>query len=135
MIRDHQGAVVAALSKKLKAPLGAIEMEAKAMEEAVNFARDMGIRDCLFKSDSLSVVNAMLRLTDPPLSIANVIAGTLSQLYKFREVKFSHVVRSGNKAAHTLAQVAKGVSGQNAWVEETPDCIEQLVTQDVLFCF
>ena len=62
------------------------------MEEAVNFAWDMGIRDCLFESDSLSVVNVMLRLTDPPSSIANVTAGTLSQLYKFREVKFSHVV-------------------------------------------
>ena len=105
------------------------------MEEAVNFAWDMGIRDCLFESDSLSVGNPMLRLTDPPTFIVNVIAGALSQLYKFREVKFSHVVRSGNKVAHMLAQVAKSVSGKNAWVEETPDCIEQLVTQDVLFCF
>ena len=78
VIRDHHGAVVAALSKKLKAPLGAIEVEAKAMEEAVNFVWDMGIRDCLFKSDSLTVVNAMLRLTDPPSSIANIIVGSLS---------------------------------------------------------
>ena len=135
VIRDHHGAVVVALSKKIKAPLAAVEVEAKAMEEAVNFAWDMGICDCLFESDSLSMVNAMLRLIDPPTFIVNVIAGALSQLYKFREVKFSHVVRSGNKIAHTLAQVAKSVSGQNAWVEETPDCIEQLVTQDVLFCF
>ena len=93
VIRDHHGVVVAALSKKLKAPLGAIEVEEKAMEEAINFAWDMGIRDCLFESDSLTVVNAMLCLTDPPSSIANIIAGSLSQLYKFREVNFSYVVR------------------------------------------
>ena len=133
VIRDHHGAVVAALSKKLKAPLGAIEVEAKAMEEAVSFAWEMGIRDCLFESDSLTVVNCMLRTYDPPSSITNIITGSLSQLYKFRDVHFSHVVRSGNMTAHTLAQFAVGVSDQIAWVEEIPDCIERLVSQDVLF--
>ena len=123
VIRDHH-----------KAVLGAIEVEAKAMEEAVNFTWDIGIRDCLFESDSLTVVNAMLCLTNPPSSIANIIAGSLSLPYKFQDVNFSHVVRSGNKAAHTLAQFARGVSDQNAWVEETPGCIEQLVSQDILFC-
>ena len=132
MIRDNHGAVVAALSKKLKAPLGAIVVEAKAMEKAVNFVWDMGIRDYLFKSDSLTVVNAMLRLTEPPSSIANVITGSLSQLYRFREVNFHHVGRSGNKAAHTLAQFAKSMSDQTASVEEIPGCIERLVSQDVM---
>ena len=52
VIWDHQGVVVAALSKKLKVPLGALEMEAKAMEEVVEFAWNMGIRDCVFESDA-----------------------------------------------------------------------------------
>lgn len=73
IIRDHHGAVVAALSKKLSAPLGALEVEAKTMEEAVTFAWDMGIRDCIFESDALTIINAMLRLTDPPSSIDNNI--------------------------------------------------------------
>ena len=77
----------------------------------------------------------MLRLTEPPSSIANIITGSLSQLYKFRDVNFSHVVRSGNKTAHTLAQFAIGVSDQNAWVEEILGCIESLVSQDVMFRF
>lgn len=103
VIRDHHDLVVAALSKKLKAPLGALEVEAKAMEEAVNFSWDMGIRVCIFESDALTVVTAMLRLTDPPSAIANNISGSLSQLFKFRSVHFSHVPRFGNKVAHTLA--------------------------------
>lgn len=133
VVQDHHGVVVAALSKKLKAPLGALEVEAKAMEEAVNFAWDMGIRVCIFESDALTVVNAMLRLTDPPSAVANNISGSLSQLFKFRSVRFSHVPRSGNKVAHTLAQSTKNVSDLHAWVEETPSCIESLVSQDVIF--
>ena len=83
VIRDHFGAVVAVVSKKLKAPLGALKVEAKAMEEAVTFAWDMGIRDCIFKSDSLTVVNAILRLTDPSSAIVNNIVGSLFHLFKF----------------------------------------------------
>ena len=92
----------------------------------------MGIRDCLFESDSLTVVNAMQRRTEVPASIVNVINGSLSQLYGFRDVKFSHVGRSGNKVAHTLAQFAKSVQDYYAWVEEVPVCIEGLVAQDVM---
>ncbi|XP_050259076.1 uncharacterized protein LOC126704086 [Quercus robur] len=132
VIRDHHGEVVAALSKRIKAPLGAVEIEAKAMEEGVRFAWEMGIRDCLFKSDSLTVVNAMQRRTEVPASIVNVINGSLSQLYGFRDVNFSHVGRSGNKVAHTLAQFAKSVQDYYAWVEEVPVCIEGLVVQDVM---
>nr|POF09754.1 hypothetical protein CFP56_21392 [Quercus suber] len=82
----------------------------------------------MFESDSLIVVNAMLRLTDLPSPIANNIAGSLSHLFKFRAVSFSHVPQSGNKVVNTLAQFARGLLGQNAWVEETLGCIEKLVS-------
>ena len=114
VIRDHHGVVMAALSKKLTAPLGALETKAKAMEEAVEFAWNMGIRDCVFESDAQIVTNAMLRLTDAPSSIANIVAGAVSHLHKFRSVQFCHVPRTGNKVAHTLAQFARGVSSLHA---------------------
>ena len=50
LIRDGAGEVVAALSKKWKWPLGAIEAEAKALEARVGFAKDVGIRDADFES-------------------------------------------------------------------------------------
>ena len=133
VIRDHHGAVVATLSKKLSIPLGPLETEAKAMEEAVEFAWNMGIRDCVFESDAQIVTNAMLCLTDAPSSIANIVAGAVSHLHNFRSVQFCHVPRTGNKVAHTLAQFARGVSPLHAWVEETPSCIANLVAQDVMF--
>ena len=38
VIHDHEGRVVAALSKRLHYPLGPLEAEVKAIEEAMEFA-------------------------------------------------------------------------------------------------
>lgn len=40
------------MSKKLQVPLGPLEVEAKAMNEAIAFAWDMGIQEAFFKGDS-----------------------------------------------------------------------------------
>ena len=126
IIWDHHGAITAALSKKLLVPLGPLEVEARAMEEAIAFAWDMahmGIKECIFKSDVQVMVNVVRRLSDPPSQIANNITGSLSQLYRFRLVQFNHVPRSGNKVAHALVQYARDISNFQSWIEETPSFI------------
>ena len=44
IIRDHVGSVIATLSKHLPLPLGPLEAEAKALDEATIFALDTGQR-------------------------------------------------------------------------------------------
>ncbi|KAL0016523.1 hypothetical protein SO802_003592 [Lithocarpus litseifolius] len=44
LIRDEHGQIVAALSQKINAPLGALEVEAKAVEIALQFARDISVK-------------------------------------------------------------------------------------------
>lgn len=51
LIWDEQGQVVAALSQKIDAPLGALEVEAKAVEAGLHFARDVGISDFIMEGD------------------------------------------------------------------------------------
>ena len=46
--RDHDGQVIAAMSKKLWVPLGPLEVEAKAMEEGNIFAIDIGFQKVNF---------------------------------------------------------------------------------------
>lgn len=53
--RDDEGRVMAALSKKIKAPLGPVEVEAKDFELGLQFAKDVGIRDLILEGDSLIV--------------------------------------------------------------------------------
>ena len=49
LIRDYKGQVVAALSQRFFAPLGPLEVEAKATEAALIFARDVGIQNIIFE--------------------------------------------------------------------------------------
>ena len=43
IIRDGEGRVEAAIGKKIFAPSGAVEAEAKALEAGLLFAKDIGI--------------------------------------------------------------------------------------------
>ena len=55
VIYNQEGSVIATLSRHLPLPLGPIEAEAKAMDEAVLFAWDIEIRDTFFEGDSCSL--------------------------------------------------------------------------------
>ena len=69
VIRDEKGTVVATLSKVVNAPLGVVEIEAKATKAGVVFARDVGIREAKFEGDSLIVCKALQGGEGAPSSI------------------------------------------------------------------
>ena len=75
IIRDQGGLVAAALSKKVFCPLDHFEAEAKALEEVVDFAWDVGIRDVHFECDSKMIVDVVLGVSCPQASIYNIITG------------------------------------------------------------
>ena len=57
IIRDDKGRIEAAMSKKINAPLGAVEVEAMAYEIGLVFAKDIGIQD--FIIDGVNVYYVM----------------------------------------------------------------------------
>ena len=132
IIKDDAGDVVAALSKKWNYPLGAVEAEAKALEADVIFAKEVGIRDVEFETNSLEIYNAVHGLASSPSSVANVLAGLIKQASSFRQWKFSHTKQQGNVPAHILAQHAKFVEDYVAWLEECPSILEHVCAHDRL---
>ncbi|KAL0003498.1 hypothetical protein SO802_017279 [Lithocarpus litseifolius] len=133
LIRDEHGQIVAALSQKINAPLGALEVEAKAVEIALQFARDVSISDFIMEGDSLVIYNALCGHSPPPSSVASVISGALVFCGVFQQVDFSHIRRQGNKPAHLLAKHVLGIVDYVAWLEESPCFLTQALTHDVSF--
>ena len=83
VVRDREGSVVAALSKRMPLPLGPLEAKAKAMHEAVTFAKDVGLQDVIFETDSAILSTAQNDISMAPTSIDNVIQDTHHSLQAF----------------------------------------------------
>lgn len=52
--------VIGAMSKKFLLPFGPMEVEAKAVEKGLLFARDIGVLEIILEGDSLAVVNCSI---------------------------------------------------------------------------
>ncbi|KAK9991337.1 hypothetical protein SO802_026322 [Lithocarpus litseifolius] len=109
VVRDHEGSVLAALSKHLPLPLGPLEAEAKAMEESISFATDIGIQEAIFETDSLALLGALADMSTVLITIENCIGGIHLKLQNFRQPRVQHVRHERNKPAHTLEHYAKGI--------------------------
>ena len=99
----------------MNAPLGALEVEAKAFEVGLEFARDMGVHDFVLEGDSLVVYNAIGSST-PPSMIVPVIRGMLMSCGPLDRIDFSHVKRQCDRLAHLLAKHALGIADYLTWM-------------------
>ena len=132
VIRNDQGQIMGAMSKKLNIPLGAVEVEAKAFEEGLLLAGDLGLKKIILEGDAQIVTNALLGKCLPPSSIQMLIYGASRWKQWVPDWEVSFVRRSGNWAAHVLAQNAKFTNDCVVWVEDTPPMIQCQVHRDVL---
>lgn len=100
VIRDGQGLVMATLSKNIKQPLSPLEIKAKALEEGIPFAMDIGIQEFVLEGDSQVVINAIMGCSHPPSLIA-LVCSLLHELYR---VEVSQTRSDRNVPTHLLAK-------------------------------
>ena len=127
--------MVVAMRKKLQVPLETVAIEATAMENAINFTRDIGIQKVMFESDSLLICFVIQGKIEAPMAIANLISVTKGHLQYFHQAEVCHMRREGNKAAHGLTKHAQFVEDFVTWMEETPSIINSEVFSDVFQFF
>ena len=131
VIRNDRGLLMGALSKKLDLPLGALEVEAKAFEEGILLAGDLGLGNICLEGDAKLVTDALVGICPPPTSIHMIIRGIQRRSLTVQEWQVSHVSRAGNCVAHLMARNAKYVTDSVIWVEETPPIIACQLNKDV----
>ena len=90
--------------QKITGTVEAVAIKATIMENAVTFARDIGIQKVMFESDSLLICFAIRGKIEAPVAIANLISGTKEHLQYFHKAEVCHMQREGNKAAHGLTK-------------------------------
>ena len=133
VVRDHEGSMLATLSKCIPLPLGPLAAEAKAMEEAAHLARDIGLQEVIFETDSSIISGALTGSSTAPVTVEDIIRGIQHTLRDFRRTQILHVRRQGNVPAHTLAQHAKGIDTL-VWLEETHHVLKTLKKLCVSLC-
>ena len=132
VIRNEEGLLMGAMSKKVHFPLGAMEVEAMAMEERIQLARDLGLRDIDLESDAQTVVLAVGGIDPGLCSIQKIVEGVKQGLSAFSSWSCSHVRRQSNMAAHLMAKEAINVLECLIWVEDTPSIIVSQIHMDVI---
>ena len=75
--------MLAAFSKQIPLPLGPLEAKAKAMEEAIYFAKDIGLQDVIFETDSSTISGALNDTSTTLATIEDIIRGTHNSLHDF----------------------------------------------------
>ena len=126
---------MAAMSMKVKAPLGPLEVEAKAFEAGLQFAKDLGLQDFILERDSLNVYRALTGLSHAVAVVAPIVYGIIDSCHEVCNFRFPHVRRKGNTPTHVLTKHACGIVDFLVWMEENPCFLEQALNHDVISFF
>ena len=131
VIRNEGGLMMGSMSKRVELPLKALEAEARAVQEGVQLAWELGLREIIVEGDAQVVIKALQNFETCPWPIQKVVEGSLLSLSCFKAWIASRVSKNGNEVAHLISKMAKTLSDCKIWVEDTPPIIADQVLKDV----
>jgi ribonuclease HI len=132
IVRDHCGMVCAAKSEVIQMLHEPGAGEAWGALRATEFCVEMGFFDIILEGDSLTVVKAIGDAEASMRPFGQIVEDIKEVLGSLRSWLICHVKRDANQAAHGLAKNATVTSMEQNWIEETPNCISDIVKLELL---
>ena len=120
IIRDRKGLVMASMAARISQQLQPVEIEALAANKALEFAREMDIKDAVLEGDSLLVMKALNFKNTGLAPFGLLLQDSLDISSRFSKLSYSHTEREGNTIAHNLAQLAFNLTNCVIWMEDIP---------------
>uniref|UniRef100_A0A803PC81 RNase H type-1 domain-containing protein n=1 Tax=Cannabis sativa TaxID=3483 RepID=A0A803PC81_CANSA len=131
VVRNSTGQVIAALSMPIIRKFSSHEMEAKAIFLSLVWASQWELQIGHVEIDALMVTNALYGRTNSIAAFNDLIIDISCLLSFLWGVSISHVKRTANMAAHTLARYALGLDETCYWMESFPPSLYSVVVNDL----
>ena len=132
VIRNSEGLVMALLSQFVSLPYFVIKVETLAARRALELAVEIGIDKVILEGDSVVLMQNLKTGTNSLAQFSHIANDVLFLASYFSDLKFSHVSRFYNKAAHSLARRAPLSSPLSVWMEDIPLDVEPVFMVDLL---
>ncbi|KAJ8452772.1 hypothetical protein Cgig2_005108 [Carnegiea gigantea] len=135
VVRDGGGSVVLAGVRQGMGRFGPEYVEAMARRWAMQLALAKGLETVIMEGESLGLLSKLQKKDCPNTELGLIITDILVLVEQFSFCSFSHVKRTENRMAHTLAHVQPYDFSDRIWMDECPDCILNLVATDLCNAF
>nr|GMD23989.1 uncharacterized protein LOC109191080 [Ipomoea batatas] len=122
VLRDEYGLFVAAGSIPGNGVFTPREAEAMAVREALSWIKDHGYSQVEVETDALQIIQSLKQSVDDS-SFDLILLDVKDLLLSFTDVAISHVSRTANRVAHSLAREACSMSVRQEWTSVPPSFI------------
>jgi hypothetical protein len=104
--------------------------EAMAAANAVLFCKELGYKHVFFEGDAIQVIKA-IEVEDPCMrNYGHIIDCIRRKTSSLEQVRFIHLKREANTAAHTLAKLATTHVILSTWRGDVPPSVGDIVRRE-----
>ncbi|KAL2932257.1 hypothetical protein RDABS01_037667 [Bienertia sinuspersici] len=132
VVCDSIGEVIAAMVSLRKGDYAVDIAEAMAARFALKIAWESGLRSVILETDNLKLFQHLKKAKVEASAFGIVVKDILQLATLCTSCSFSHVRRKGNQVAHKLAKLSKDCNEERIWIEELPEQLYHLVSDDLL---